>query len=279
MSREAPPPDPSETTDQTPRVRLMVRCRLVETIDEIEACEELQRRAFGYDDIDVVPTNELRSIQKAGGLVLGAFCPETPEPIGFCFGMLGRDPDTGQLYHASRMVGVDPAWRRQGVALVLKLAQRDLALAQGLRCMRWTFDPLQLGNARLNILRLGAYGFRYHRDLYGPATSSPLHLGVGTDRLEVCWDLERPLGQRPLRPAALPADRLVEMPIDLHYLQTDMPAIALEWRLRVRSALETALGRGQRVVGLIEGERGAPFYVLGEQAAPTSASPERTNLS
>ena len=59
--------------------------------------------------------------------------------------------------------------------------------------MRWTFDPLRVANARLNLLRLGAVGFRYHRSLFGEATSSPLHLGVGTDRLEVEWDLRRDL--------------------------------------------------------------------------------------
>jgi chorismate synthase len=34
--------------------------------------------------------------------------------------------------------------------------------------MRWTYDPLQLGNAHLNLRSLAAVGTRYHPDFYGP---------------------------------------------------------------------------------------------------------------
>ncbi|RME70160.1 MAG: GNAT family N-acetyltransferase, partial [Planctomycetota bacterium] len=157
----------------------------------MQACVRLQRLAWGYADLDVVPVNELLSVARSGGIVLGAFTEEdgARRCVGFCFGLLGRDPDTGELYHASRMLAVDPAWRGRGVGRRLKRAQREHARAQGLRSMRWTFDPLQLGNAWLNLEVLGAVGVRYHRDLFGPATSSPLH-AVGTDRLEVHWSLE-----------------------------------------------------------------------------------------
>ncbi len=177
--------------------------RPIARIEEYRACEALQKRAFGYADIDVVPKNELISIAHAGGLVLGAF--EGGELVGFVFGILGRDSATGALYHASRMVAVDPAHRRRGVAHALKLAQRDAALAQGLAEMRWTFDPLAAANAHLNLHRLGAVATAYLRDFFGP-TTSPLH-AHGTDRLLVRWRLDLPRREAPPGAERIPLPR------------------------------------------------------------------------
>ena len=53
--------------------------------------------------------------------------------------------------------------------------------------MRWTFDPLQLGNAHLNLRSLGAIGAQYHPNLYGPMGG--INGGLPSDRLVVEWDL------------------------------------------------------------------------------------------
>ncbi len=52
----------------------------------------------------------------------------------------------------------------------------------------WAFDPLQAGNARFNLVKLGATCGRYLDDMYGPRTDT-LNLGVPTDRLIAEWDL------------------------------------------------------------------------------------------
>ncbi len=57
--------------------------------------------------------------------------------------------------------------------------------------MEWTFDPLEIKNAHLNIARLGAIARRYKRDFYGPSTS-PLQGGLPTDRLVAEWWLRSP---------------------------------------------------------------------------------------
>ena len=49
-------------------------------------------------------------------------------------------------------------------AIALKHQQREWCLANGRTPMRWTFDPLQLGNAHLNLRSLGAIGVRYHAE-------------------------------------------------------------------------------------------------------------------
>src|SRR5260221_5793559 len=84
------------------------------------------------------------------------------------------------------MVGVLPGYQNRGVGRLLKLAQRDEALARGINLIEWTFDPLQLRNAHFNLMRLGAVVRRYIPNFYG-RTSSPLHGGLPTDRLVAEW--------------------------------------------------------------------------------------------
>ena len=54
--------------------------------------------------------------------------------------------------------------------------------------MHWTFDPLQGRNAYVNFAKLGILTAEYSEDMYGQ-TDSPLHRGVGTDRLVARWEL------------------------------------------------------------------------------------------
>ena len=56
----------------------------------------------------------------------------------------------------------------------------------GFELMEWTFDPLEIKNAHLNIARLGAIARRYKPNFYGPSTS-PLQGGLPTDRLYAEW--------------------------------------------------------------------------------------------
>ena len=54
------------------------------------------------------------------------------------------------------MLAVKEAYRNRGLGTQLKLEQRREALARGIRHMEWTFDPLEIKNAFLNIHKLGA---------------------------------------------------------------------------------------------------------------------------
>ena len=50
----------------------------------------------------------------------------------------------------------------------MKREQEVWCREHGYHAMRWTFDPMQLTNAHLNVNKLGALGVQYHVDLYGP---------------------------------------------------------------------------------------------------------------
>jgi predicted GNAT superfamily acetyltransferase len=182
---------------------VQIEIRSIQTLDEYRAVERIQRVVWGHGDLDVVPDHLLITMQKNGGLVLGAFevLPEegpgerpAKRPgekkerlIGCALGFVGLSPG-GQVKHCSHMVGVDPAYQNQNVGYRLKLAQREHVLAQGIDLITWTFDPLESRNARLNFHKLGATCNTYLRDLYGHMRDE-LNVGLSSDRFQVDWHI------------------------------------------------------------------------------------------
>jgi predicted GNAT superfamily acetyltransferase len=176
-----------------------IEIRPIRTLDEYRAVERIQRVVWGHGDLDVVPDHLLVTMQRNGGLVLGAFevLPEEgpeEEPgeredrlIGFALGFVGLSSG-GQVKHCSHMVGVDPAYQNRDVGYRLKLAQREHVLAQGIDLITWTFDPLESRNARLNFHKLGATCNTYLRDLYGHMRDE-LNVGLPSDRFQVDWHI------------------------------------------------------------------------------------------
>lgn len=145
--------------------------------------EKIQMEAWGFSELDVVPSGQLIAAKAAGGVLLGAFDGE--RMIGFVYGHPGYEHKRVSLH--SHMLAVKPEDRKLQAGAQLKLAQRLTALDQGIKEITWTFDPLQALNANLNFGRLGVVSDRYMVDFYGEETSSHLHRGVGTDRLWVRW--------------------------------------------------------------------------------------------
>src|SRR5215216_3815585 len=147
------------------------------------AVEEIQRIAWGFSDLDIVPAATLIATGHAGGMTLGAF--EGDKMIGFAYGFPAFEKGRASIH--SHMLAVMPEYRNAQVGFNLKLAQRDFALGKGLDEITWTYDPLQSLNAHLNFGKLGVISRRYIVNFYGEETSSPLHQGFGTDRLWVKW--------------------------------------------------------------------------------------------
>ncbi len=87
------------------------------------------------------------------------------------------------------MLAVKSEYRNAGLGRRLKLFQREDAIALGYELMEWTFDPLEIKNAYLNLERLGAIARRYNINQYG-VTSSPLQGFLPTDRLVAEWWLK-----------------------------------------------------------------------------------------
>jgi predicted GNAT superfamily acetyltransferase len=162
-----------------------VLVRTCHTIEEFKACVALQKEVWNFDDADLIPLRMFVVSEKIGGQTIGAF--EGNEMVGFAFSLPGTRG--GQSYVHSHMLAVRQSYRNSGLGRRLKLAQREQALKRGFDLMEWTFDPLEIKNSHLNLVRLGAITRRYSVDHYGQS-SSPLQGGLPTDRLVAEWWLK-----------------------------------------------------------------------------------------
>jgi predicted GNAT superfamily acetyltransferase len=258
-----------------------ITIRRAETIADYLACQEAQRRSWGItDDSYVVPLATMVGAQLHGGLVLGAF-KESGEAVGLSFAFLGKIE--GRLCLYSQLTGVVPGQQGLGLGGRLKSAQRDFARAEGLDCLAWAFDPLQAGNARFNLGRLGATSRRFVEDMYG-RRSDALNANATTDRLIVEWSTEpdrspptaiEPVGLSHLievedRPVARLEGKLsgppvlLEIPSDITSIRQNDPDLAEAWSLAIRQAFQAAFAAGYRADGFLrEGVR--CFYLLHEE--------------
>jgi predicted GNAT superfamily acetyltransferase len=141
-------------------------------IDEFRACVALQKEVWNFSDAELVPLRMFVVADKVGGQVIGAF--EGSQMIGFALSVPGTR--TGHIYLHSHMLAVREEYRNAGLGRRMKLMQREDALARGIELIEWTFDPLEIKNAYLNIEKLGAIAHRYNINQYG-ITSSPLEAG------------------------------------------------------------------------------------------------------
>src|SRR5271163_4967260 len=169
-----------------------ITIRKCEALEEVQACFALQKEVWKFSDAELIPVRMFVVANKIGGQVIGAFVEaeggETgdaaTELVGFALAIPGLR--NGVCYLHSQMLAVRPQYRNAGLGRKIKLRQREDALARGFELMEWTFDPLEIKNAHLNIEKLGAIARRYNVNQYG-ITSSPLQGGLPTDRLVAEW--------------------------------------------------------------------------------------------
>jgi predicted GNAT superfamily acetyltransferase len=239
------------------------RIQKLNTFADFDRCVQMQDTVWGYEPSDAMSQKVFLLATQIGGQVLGAF--EGDEFVGYAMALPGVR--NGHAYLHSHHLAVLPAWRNQGVGRRLKLAQRDDALSRGIELMEWTFDPLEIRNAHLNIARLGAVVRRYRRNFYG-ASSSPLQGGLPSDRVVAEWWLrsrrveETLAGKQP----AFKVEEQVQVPAQIyewkaspHYRET-----ARELQAGNAAALESAFDAGCTVLGYQRTPQGDGTFQLGK---------------
>jgi predicted GNAT superfamily acetyltransferase len=162
-----------------------IQVRTCQGLEELRACVALQKEVWNFADSELVPLRMFVVAEKVGGQVMGAFDGE--EMVGFALSIPGTR--SGHIYLHSHMLAVRQEHRNSGLGRGLKLLQREEALSRGIELIEWTFDPLEIKNAYLNIEKLGAIARRYTINQYG-ITSSPLQGGLPSDRLIAEWWLK-----------------------------------------------------------------------------------------
>jgi len=249
--------------------------RDIEHVSELRAVETLQKDVWGCDDLDVVPLTMFVAGREVGAVLIGAY--DGSSLVGFVYGFPSYE--NGRVTHHSHMLAVRPSYRNHNLGYQLKLAQRERVLAQGIKRITWTFDPLQSLNAYFNFRKLGVVADTYKINFYGEATSSFLHQ-IGTDRLWVTWLLDSQrvrerLQTKALKPGSpfesecspalvqagtneapqrnessnvLGQEHLsIEIPTDINALQRERPELAIKWREATRWAFTGAIASGYSV--------------------------------
>ncbi|MBZ5595705.1 MAG: acetyltransferase [Acidobacteriia bacterium] len=230
---------------------------------EFENAVELQKQIWGFNDIELLPARLFIVATKVGGQAFGAF--DGNRMIGFCLAIPGLKAGGGSYLH-SHMLGVLPEYRDAGVGRMLKLKQREDALARAIELVEWTFDPLEIKNAYFNMERLGTIVRRYVRNQYG-TTTSPLHGGLPTDRCVAEWWIASPRvkaivngGEPPVRPDIV---ERISVPADIAALKHQEPKRARQIQQELSNRFESNFGRGLAVVG-VERSPEAGTYLFGK---------------
>lgn len=258
-----------------------IEIRHCREVAEFQACVDLQREVWGFSDADLIPVRMFVVASKIGGQVIGAFVEQTL--VGFALSIPGaRD---GHTYLHSHMLAVREKYRNAGLGRRLKLAQRDDAIARRFELMEWTFDPLEIKNAYLNIERLGAIVRRYNINQYG-ISSSKLQGGLPTDRCIAEWWLNSKRVCQLLEkgnPIVAHPEMMIKVPAHIYEWKSD-PATrgrALETQLGNREQFLSAFSRGLAVLGYQRDQEGNGSFLLArpEERFEFSSDMERETAS
>ena len=268
----------SATTIRTPAGTELV-LRMCQGLDELDACVELQVKTWGYNDGDVIPRRMFIVAQRIGGQVVGAFerAPATAASegsetlVGFAMSLPGIKPGKAPGYAPvpylhSHMLAVTPEHRNAGIGRKLKLFQRDEALDRRIALMEWTFDPLEIKNAFLNIHRLGVVVRSYTPNFYG-VSSSRLQGGLPTDRLHAEWWMDSERVKAILKGSSYARPEIQEtivVPKEVYEWKTSATGVsrAMAVQAENRQRFIDAFARGLAVVGYQVDQHGNGAFEL-----------------
>ncbi|HET9796074.1 MAG TPA: GNAT family N-acetyltransferase [Thermoanaerobaculia bacterium] len=250
-----------------------IRLRELASPAEFALAQRVAKAAWRLPDLEAPSVADLIAITHAGGLTAGAF--RGKDLLGFVHGFPREI--VGRRAQHSHLLAVRPDVQGRGLSKRLKLFQREWCLARGIGLVTWTYDPLLVKNARLNLVRLRARARRYLRDFYGPIGG--IYADLPTDRFEVFWELDAPDVRRVAAGEEFPEPTLegavpfrfgrdpesgrtsVEIPTGAPKLYRSDPAGARRARFALRRRAEDLMARGWEASALAL-ENGRAFYLF-----------------
>ena len=245
-----------------------IEIRECTTIDELAACVQLQRDVFALPEIEISPVRHLIVTKNAGGFTLGAFADG--ELVGFVLSVPAFLRGERAFY--SHMTAVRRDFQGHGIGAGLKWGQRERSLAEGVKYIKWTFEPVKARNAYFNLEKLGAivrdYASNFYGTDYSTAEESGERIGLASDRLFAEWNLE---GEKVTALAAgndfvecRPIVREITIPPDWYGLVNADPKGAVTEQVRIKYEFEDAFSNGL-IAGGFERDGTAPKYLLYEE--------------
>lgn len=236
------------------------------TIEELAECVKLQREVFALPEIEISPVRHFIVTRNAGGFSLGAFAGD--ELVGFVLSVPAYLRGERAFY--SHMTAVQPTFQSFGVGARLKWAQRERSLEEGVKYIKWTFEPVKARNAYFNLEKLGAVVREYKENFYGTdyatAPGQIKSIGLASDRLFAEWELEsekvRSLSAGERYFESRKASRRIIIPSDWFALVQFDTAAALAEQLRIRGEFQTAFSDGLVCRGFERSETEPKFLLF-----------------
>jgi len=240
-----------------------IEIRECETLEQLAECVDLQRDVFALPEVELSPVRHFVVTKNAGGFTLGAY--DGDKLAGFVLSIPAFLRGEPAFY--SHMTGVRAEYQSHGIGARLKWAQRKRALAEGVKVIKWTFEPIKARNAYFNLEKLGAIVSEFEVNFYGTdyTTAPGKEIGLASDRLFAEWHLTSPKVEALARGEKFleerdPTTEIIVVNEWFSLVEAD-PAAALAEQLRIRVEFQNGfadgmVGRGFRR----DGEK--PAYLL-----------------
>ncbi|HEU4767748.1 MAG TPA: hypothetical protein VFS77_10245, partial [Pyrinomonadaceae bacterium] len=189
--------------------------------------------------------------------------------VGFVHHLTGVRPDN-EIFGYSHVMAVARDYQNKGVGARLKWAQREKAIGEGRKFIKWTWDPMQSRNAHFNLNRLGVTVHSYAGNFYGldyndqskPAAERP---GLDSDRLIASWRLNssRVVDLAAGRPNTIDAEPVqsIAIPAEWNAFVKNNAQAARDEQARVRAEFQNAFAEQLVCAGLERGT-GESRYLL-----------------
>jgi len=242
-----------------------IKVRECASVEELDACVLLQREVFALPDLEISPRRHLIVTKSAGGFTLGAFAGE--KLVGFVLSVPGFK-ETERFFY-SHMMAVAADFQNQGIGSRLKWAQREKSLQQGVKFIKWTFQPIQARNAFFNLERLGAVIKSYAPNFYGTDYSTAHvaggQIGLDSDRLFAEWQLESEKVKKLERGEKFEEESeiagTIEVTNNWSALVKESPQKAVAEQTRIKEEFQTAFSQNLICKGFVRDEK-SPKYLL-----------------
>jgi predicted GNAT superfamily acetyltransferase len=232
------------------------------TIEQFDRCVALQREAFGLPDLEISPRRHLIVSRQAGGWTLGAFVAD--RMVGFVHHLAAVRGL--EIFGYSHVMAVAKDYQNKGVGARLKWAQRDRALSEGRKLIKWTWDPMLARNAHFNLNRLGATVESYLDDFYGVDYGADERLGLPSDRLSATWRIDsdrvHALAKGAEAPFAGKRVATIVVPADWNALVKRDAQRAREEQTRVREEFKRAFADRLVCAGFERGEEQSRYVLF-----------------
>lgn len=236
------------------------------TIEEFDRCVSLQREAFGLPDLELSPRRHLIVSRQAGGWTLGAFVAD--RMVGFVHHLAAVR--NNEIFGYSHVMAVAKDYQNKGVGARLKWAQRERALIEGRKFMKWTWDPMMARNAHFNLNRLGAtvdtYAENFYGVDYGADRADDERPGLPSDRLSATWSIDSPrvhaLAQRSEAPFEGKRVTTIAIPTDWNAIVKRDVQRAREEQTRVREEFQRAFADKLICAGFERGDEQSRYLLF-----------------